>query len=318
MSYSRVKTPKFYIDTALLARKLGYIKEENLEGKHYLNPIKTSVLSLDGNFRRYLNITFKSRYFLNPITHCFFLGHRFFTDNLTLKGYIVNSSGAVSSTLFNQTVDTNGFTKLENLAGVSKDLDAERFTVKISNESDDVIYPTFSIGDLSAGWSYEMPHSPDLELTQTFLNESVTTQTTKSGYTLTDSKWTKAPRWGEYPQWRRSSNDIEYPFRRSWNLKFSYLNDTDLMPQYYTEQDSISSNRGLFERIVQTDPNEFNIKQDFLSKVLPTINLGLPFIFQPDKDVEEYAICRANANSITFNQVSHRIYDVSLDIIETW
>ena len=91
-----------------------------------------------------------------------------------------------------------------------------------------------------------------------------------------------------------------------------------MLPQYYTEQDSISSNRGLFERIVQTDPNEFNIKQDFLSKVMPTINLGLPFIFQPDKDVEEYAICRANANSITFNQVSHRIYDVSLDIIETW
>ena len=133
--------------------------------------------------------------------------------------------------------------------------------------------------------------------------------------------------WGNYSQWKRSSN-ITYPARRSWSLKFSYLNDTDLMPQYYNGLDVDNDNRGIFERTSVTidDPltgedessQSFSIKNDFLSKVMPSINLGLPFIFQPNQSVEEYAICRVNSDSVVLNQVANNVYDISLDIIEVW
>jgi len=154
-----------------------------------------------------------------------------------------------------------------------------------------------------------------MELTQTFANESLKVQTTKGGHTLTNTGWTQPPKWGIYPQWKQSPNDVAYTTRRSWSLKFSFLSDSDMMPQYYNEHDATNNNRGIFERIT-TD--SFSIKDDFLSKVMPTINLGLPFIFQPNKDVEEYAICRVNANSVALNQVAHQVYDVSLDIVEIW
>ena len=44
----------------------------------------------------------------------------------------------------------------------------------------------------------------------------------------------------------------------------------------------------------------------------------LPFIFQPDSTVEEYAIARVNANSVTMNQVANNVYDIGLDIVEVW
>ena len=160
-----------------------------------------------------------------------------------------------------------------------------------------------------------MQHSSDLELTQTFGNESLKTQTTKSGHTLSSVGWNQPPMWGDFSQWKRSSQ-VTYPARRSWSLKFSYLNDTDLMPQYYNEWDVDNDNRGIFERI-STD--SFNIKNDFLSKVVAgTNNFQLPFIFQPDSSVEEYAICRVNADSITMNQVANNVYNISLDIVEVW
>ena len=333
MSYNRVRTPKFYIDAVLLARKLGHIKTENADGKYYLNPTKTTSLEIPSNGQKHISI-YMHRYFLNSLTHCFILGHQLSTDGLTANGYIRIDPPAPAfdkHTIFEQQeLSTNGWSFFQGNAGTN--LDAERFTLELRGDGDSFT----PIGDISVGWSYEMPHTPDLELTQTFANESLKVQTTKGGHTLTNTGWTQPPKWGNYSQWKRSSQ-VTYPARRSWNLKFSYLADENsdnsgLMPQYYNEHDVNNNNRGIFERTSVTiddvgTPDDdtddtvtqsFNIKNDFLSKVMPTINLGLPFIFQPNKDVQEYAICRVNANSVALNQVAHQVYDVSLDIVEIW
>ena len=49
---------------------------------------------------------------------------------------------------------------------------------------------------------------------------------------------------------------------------------------------------------------------------MPSINLGLPFIFQPDSTIQEYAIARAS--SVAMNQVANNVYDISLSVVETW
>ena len=128
---------------------------------------------------------------------------------------------------------------------------------------------------------------------------------------------------GTRPAWRHGADFVGYPARRSWSLKFSYLADENsdnsgLMPQHYNEiMTPNSNNYGIFERTNVNNP-DFNIKQDFLSSVMLTINLGLPFIFQPDSDEDEYAIARVNANSVTMNQVAFNTYDISMSITETF
>lgn len=314
MSYNRVRTPKFYIDAVLLARQLGYIETENVHGKYYLNPTKTTNIDIDENGQALISVFLSKRHFLNSITHCFILGHELASDNIEVQGYIRDDDLNNSHTIISNTdFSTNGFTKFPANAGT--ELDADRFTLKLIGNAGD----STPIGDISIGWSYTMPHSPDLELTLNFDNESLKTQTTKGGHTLTNTGWNQPPMWGTRPQWRQGTDFVGYPARRSWSLKFSYLNDTDVMPQHYNEiMTPNANNRGIFERTTVSEPFAFNIKQDFLSKVYAGTNgFQLPFIFQPDSTVEEYAICRVNS-PMSFNQVANNVYDVSLDIVEIW
>ena len=196
MAYSRVRTPKFYIDAVLLARQLGYIEQENTQGKFYLNPTKTTDIELNDNEIAYLDIRLTKRHFLNSITHCFILGHQLASDNLKVRGYTIHDDGGSANT--------------------SNDLN--RFTIKIDGDENDAISKTSTpIGDISVGWSYQMPHSPDMELTQTFANESLKTQTTKGGFQLSNVGWNQPPMWGTRPAWRQGTDFVGYPARRSWS-----------------------------------------------------------------------------------------------------
>ena len=323
--YNRVKTPKFYIDAVLLARQLVYINEENNIGKYYLNPTKTTDVVYSGAGDSYLDISFTDRKFLNSLTYCFVLGHQLSTDGVNAKAYIIDDTADTLSYLVGsssqaETFDNNGFSKFEG--DVETSLNANRFVFHIDGSENESVFDTLTpIGDVSIGWSYAMPHSPDLELTQTFSNESQKVQTTKGGHTLTNTGWNQPPKWGNYPQWNILTTNIAYPSRRSWSLKFSYLNDTDMMPEYYNNYD-VNDNRGIFEKTggsAAAGTETFSIKDNFLSKVFAGTNgFQLPFIFQPDSTVEEYAIARVNANSVTMNQVANNVYDISLDIVETW
>ena len=194
MSYNRVRTPKFYLDAVLLARQLGYIETENVHGKYYLNPTKTTNIDIDENNQALVSIFLSKRHFLNSITHCFILGHQLANDNIEVQGYIRDDALNESHTIISNTqVTTNGWSKFTASAGT--ELDADRFTLRlIGNEGQST-----PINDISVGWSYKMPHSPDMELTQTFANESLKTQTTKGGVTLSNTGWNQPPMWGTRP-----------------------------------------------------------------------------------------------------------------------
>ena len=61
------------------------------------------------------------------------------------------------------------------------------------------------------------------------------------------------------------------------------------------------------------------IEDNFINKVYNGTNgFQLPFIFQPNQNVEEYAICRINSDTASFKQVANNVYDISLDITEVW
>jgi len=63
----------------------------------------------------------------------------------------------------------------------------------------------------------------------------------------------------------------------------------------------------------------YSIKDNFLDKCYHGTNgFQLPFIFQPNSDVEEYAICRVSNKSMQFEQVASQTYSCNLDIVEVW
>ena len=321
MSYNSVGRPKFYIDAVLLARKLGLVTRSVSDNdKYYLNPTNTTEITFASNsITKNIHIDFNSRWLCNSLTHCFILGHQLNTENIevTVRLEEIDEDELLvnSNTVLDDTRPSNdGWSKF-NFQQATEGNYLRLLTGFVGEQSQ-----SFNLGDISIGYSYEMSHSPDLELTQTFANESLKVQTTKGGHTLTNTGWNQPPKWGVYPQWKLNPNDLAYPARRSWNLKFSYLADENsdnsgLMPQFYNELDSSNLNRGIYET---SDTGSSTVKNDFLSKVMPTINLGLPFIFQPNKDVDEYAICRVNANSVVLNQEAHRVYGVSMEIVESW
>ena len=318
MAYNRVGTPKFYIDAMLLARQWGQIETENTQGKYYLNPSKVTPLSTNVQgtnvYFSELQIIFKSRQWFNSITHLFLLGHNGYSEGLRISASPQPPNDPTSLLV-------NGWSKIEFDADSSRNTNS--FTLVIGGQEDDVI-ENILIGDISAGWSFEMPHSSDLELTQSFSNESIKTQTTKGGHTLTNTGWNNPPMWIR-EQWQNSfttdfdQNPLPKVGRRSWNLKFSYISDTDIFRPY--EVNPLYSSQIDYTGIFSTIDGgaSWSILDNFMNKVYHSTNgFQLPLIFQPNKDVEEYAICRINSDTASFKQVANNVYDISLDITEVW
>ena len=189
------------------------------------------------------------------------------------------------------------------------------------------------IGSLMLGKSYEMPHSPDLNLTMTIDHGGYNITETKAGHTLTNANWTSQPLWyGGLGAWELGQPGQDYTLqnklrrsgRRIFDLNFSFIQKTDIFPdvmqnQWFGANDTSNapySNNNLPEEDILLDSDTF------YSKVfVPTFGMKLPFIMQIDKDnnsPDNFVIVRAVQNSITLRQTAPNLYQVKLKLRETW
>ena len=246
MGYNRVGTPKFFMDAALLARQWGQIETGNpdvlysssTEGKFHLNPSKVTTTTFDATTgHRYIHLIFKNRFWLNSISHAFVLGHNLKADNVGIRGYVIENEGDDFAQLFPPAggeftiPDVNGWSLYE--FDPKTEADRNRITYNLAG-ADSPAESTL-LGDISFGWSYEM-RSPDLELSQSFSNESIKTQTTLGGNTLSNAGWNHKAGWIKNA-WENSGlagdtynheNFKVFPSgRRQWQLKFSFLADSN-------------------------------------------------------------------------------------------
>ena len=173
------------------------------------------------------------------------------------------------------------------------------------------------------GRTYEMPHSPDLSLTMSVEMDGVKNIKTRGGASLTGINYTKPPDWGDSGAWQLGGVSNLRNGRRSWDLSFSYLSDSDIMPKV-----AASTNYGA-EDYYTTDANYQDDTlldgTDFFSEVWnKTMGGHLPFIFQPDggdnstNSPDGFAICRFDMNSLQYDQVANNVYNVKLKIRECW
>jgi len=105
----------------------------------------------------------------------------------------------------------------------------------------------------------------------------------------------------------------------TWNLSFSYLQDSDVFPDVsnlnnyevsgYSDGDNVTLNTLLNE-------------DTFYSQVIHKTNGGqLPFIFQPDSsnnNPDGFAICKFDMKSFLFKQVANGVYNIKMKIREVW
>jgi len=163
----------------------------------------------------------------------------------------------------------------------------------------------FFVGCIMIGEHYQMPHAPDLELTRMIsynrlndLQESHGGQrfSNLKSYGRTATSTSKSP-------FTTASNGYDmYGGRLIYDMSFSFLNDTELMPDEYD--------------ILAADDN-------FVSDVWNMTNGNhLPFIFSIDKDSEgndaesEHIFGRFANNSLDMTQVAPEIYNIKLTIEE--
>ena len=105
-------------------------------------------------------------------------------------------------------------------------------------------------------------------------------------------------------------------------MGFSYLSDTKLKPNNDFDH-STWTGGAPFEFLPSSTTDSAGhytgIKDDFISRVwYGTMGGVLPFIFQPNSDVEEFHIVKFVQNTISFSQVAHNTYSVSFELEEVW
>ena len=254
-----------------------------------------------------------------------------------------------------------------SLGNDAHDLDTQLLRFRFDNQDNNGSpYPiNIKIGSLLYGTYYEMPNAPNLSLTMSREYGGTKEITTHNGSSISNTMWSKPPAWGDLGAWELGGLNPAWSIpdpppalsksgRRTWDLKFSYMDDGDLwgsnqsisnfvIDGYYEPiytgaggTNNTYPHQGYDEEdlFLSGDPGDpledisrgfnYNILTDdnFFSQVWhKTLGGTLPFIFQPDKDninPDQFAICRFKKDTLKATQSAFNVYDISVSIEEVW
>ena len=330
MAYQNVGTPRFFVDHLLWLKTLGLEYYGGYSGIYIdttresfigLNPTQSNIVNVAGASPPNIYIDYVAA---PPIktsdnkwkAYIAILGHnsasaqaaiRFVADGVThiYPDYRINFSPDTSSSY-------DGFTLGYIFDNTATTIRFGHMPVNVT----DGYLTDFHIGCISHGNYFDMPHSPDLSLTLGYETGTKTIET-RGGASLSNTMW-RSPMWGDLGAWELSDPDsptlnqtLAHSSRRTWSLSFSFLNKTNTFPKYNALNRLIDQNETL------PDDETLLTSDDFFSVVWNKVGTALPFIFQPDKDVSEFAICKFT-NNFSFQQTAPNLYSVKMKIREVW
>tara|TARA_Y100000593_G_scaffold92270_1_gene183323 strand:+ start:10901 stop:12226 length:1326 start_codon:yes stop_codon:yes gene_type:complete len=198
------------------------------------------------------------------------------------------------------------------------------------------------------GKYYDMPQSPELEMTMEIEYDGVKNITTRGGAHLSNVYYKGSPMWkghrhifdennnivpSEYesPPWIvGNSNGISRRYgRRVWDLSFNYLSEKDLFSSNYMSNDYLETSGTNTDYDnnddLTSDNNNFYYKffedDSFHARVLNFIGGGKRFVFQPDNtnnNPDQFAICILDDSSLDVEQIANGVYNISMTIREVW
>ena len=214
-------------------------------------------------------------------------------------------------------VEYNGWSFYESNPDVST-AGIQTINMRLINDTEE----TIRIGAVSIGRKYDMPQSPNLDLTMTREFGGAKKQWTSSGRLLTNYNYTQPPLWGDGEAWglydsKEDNLEARRAGRRTWDLKFSYLSDSDIMADLEM--------LNIYPDEENNNPDGYDMSlsdNTFFSQFMQkTLGGSLRFIFQPDNtdfNPDSFAICTLNQDSISIKQVAHNTYNIDLKIMEVW
>lgn len=164
-----------------------------------------------------------------------------------------------------------------------------------------------SIGCILLGQYYDMPHSPDMTVKRSIAFDTVDIKESVGGqrYGFIKNTGRSGSNNNLSPfQTYNTTNDLGvYGGRMSYDLAFSYLNSTDVMPDEYNSPQAADS------AVVEDVWNKTNGRH-------------IPFIFSIDKSSEgsnaesEHMFARFGQDSLDMGQVAHKLFNVRMKIEE--
>ena len=193
---------------------------------------------------------------------------------------------------------------------------------------DTTLFTPIKVGSLLWGRYYDLDHSVDLNLSMERHLDGVTKTRTLGGSDLVKHNYTKGPMWGDLAPWEivtpgfeKLNQKLSRQGRRSWDLSFSYMKNSDIAPKY----DSLNrlSDNSLSETEVElTNKETLWDSNDFYTQVIAKTQGGLlPFLFMPNKDdfnIDSIAIAKFDMNTFRFEQTSAGFNKISVRIREVW
>lgn len=345
MANQQTGTPRFFIDFTQLAKLKGYYyweedvqnvnkivsnreeRNNNIWNFDLYNPQTYEAIESNPDF--YFRLTQDTTFsrIVNQSNWAGFFNHDFsstLTEQSTMKFGIVNtvennqSSRTISDSSdfeINCSINKNGFS-LGTFSEIGSVYNPDLVYLGLRNAS----LGEFSVSSALFGRYYDMPQSPDLNITK-----SISYDGYKINQSLGGSDYVQINNFGS-PDWLNGepfslSHKDETPSRtgrhgrRMWKLSYSYI-DADKV--FY------DTNRlNTFGDLVSaegSETNELSAGSEIQQIYDLTLGGALSFIFCPDPSVDnpEIAQCRILQNSLSANQVAYNTWNISMDIIEVW
>ena len=335
MAYQNVGTPRFYINIPEWYNVTGAVPlpVNNADSSGYSKKLLT--LPIEMSIRHDINFTVDGSndgdllpVYVAKKGFIAVLGHNFASTNKYHRIYMggtadvnhVDLQNVINSPLGSSSPPTyDGF----SISTFEGDDNVGKFWM-----SGGTPYP--SMGSVVIGNYYDLPHSPDINITMTREMDGAKRIRTKGGADLVDHRYTKPAMWGNAGAWELYSGtpanqELSRSGRRIWDLSFSYLQDSDLFPMLSSLAPYESWNADGSDNYSDGDDwynsNMLLDSDNFFSQVIHKTNGGqLPFIFQPDNsnnNADSFAICKFDSG-FKFNQVANGVYNVKMKIREVW
>ena len=180
----------------------------------------------------------------------------------------------------------------------------------------------YNIGTFTIGTYLDFPFAPDLDVTIGYDHDGVDTRRTIGGKDLTHVSFPGPPDWGELPPFTLSGgSDLSFKGagvtgRRSWNVKFSYIDKTDMFNSTQSGSSAGTYFKSLFYGTGEPGfHQDLSIVGTYLSR---TLGGKLKHIFQPDKTKAEFYMVKLDQGSTKIKQLSTGVYEINLKFVQVW
>ena len=160
----------------------------------------------------------------------------------------------------------------------------------------------FTVGCILAGEFYDMPHSPDMDVKRSISFDGVKVQESIGGQRFSNmiNQGKSAAEQNKSPFVTTTSPQQVFGGRMSYDMNFSFLKSTDVMPNDYSTH----------------NPTDDSTIEDVWNKVNGN---HIPFIFTTDStstSESDYLFARFGQNSLDMQQVALDTFNISMRIEE--